>query len=324
MAFGQGGEAGERSDGVAGGEVGEDLCPVVEQGGDVALAGVEARPRPGEGGGQMMHGGGRDEAILLAMPQMHRELHGREIQAPRAGHEGCIQAHTGRAGPQGLQVGAERGTAHCRPGQGTPVGAAQNGLRAALFQMLGADSTFQRTKEQIAYAVRQYGLPEDLKLSVHSGSDKFSIYPAMARVLRRSGAGVHLKTAGTTWLEELIGLAEAGGEALDLARQVYAEAYAHREELCGPYAAVIDIDEAKLPPPDEVNRWSSQQYAAALRHDQACPLFNLHVRQLLHVGYKVAAKMGERYLRMLEQCEKQIAPNVTGNLYERHIKAVMS
>jgi hypothetical protein len=176
----------------------------------------------------------------------------------------------------------------------------------------------------IAHAVQSYNLPADLKLSVHSGSDKFSIYPAMGRVIRRFGAGVHLKTAGTTWLEELIGLAEAGGEALALAREIYAEAHAHRDELCRPYAAVIDIDEAKLPAPDEVGRWPSEQYAAALRHDPACRLFNPHVRQLLHVGYKVAAKMGRRYLGMLEQCEPHIARNVTGNLYERHIKPVMS
>ena len=33
----------------------------------------------------------------------------------------------------------------------------------------------------IDYAVKEFGLPQDLKLSVHSGSDKFSIYPIMAR-----------------------------------------------------------------------------------------------------------------------------------------------
>src|SRR5436190_11949368 len=99
----------------------------------------------------------------------------------------------------------------------------------------------------IAYAVGQYGLPGTSKLSVHSGSDKFSIYAPIRRALRKFGAGVHLKTAGTTWLEELIGLAEAGGDGLDLAKQVYAKAFEHRDALCEPYASVIDIDYAKLP-----------------------------------------------------------------------------
>jgi hypothetical protein len=172
----------------------------------------------------------------------------------------------------------------------------------------------------ITCAVARYGLPANLKLSVHSGSDKFSIYPAIRRALERFDAGVHVKTAGTTWLEELIGLAEAGGEALDLAKEVYRGAYEHREELCGPYAAVIDIDAAQLPPPAEVAGWSSERFVAALRHDPTCPDFNPHLRQLLHVGYKIAAKMGSRYLAMLRAAKETVSRNVTYNLYERHIR----
>jgi hypothetical protein len=172
----------------------------------------------------------------------------------------------------------------------------------------------------IAFASRQYGLPANLKLSVHSGSDKFSIYAPIRRALQGCGAGVHLKTAGTTWLEELIGLAEAGGDGLDLAKQVYAKAYEKRDALCEPYATVIDIDYAKLPDPRVVNGWNSEQFTAALRHDQKNPCFNPDLRQLLHVGFKVAAKMGDKYLKMLETCEPSISHNVTENLFERHIK----
>ncbi len=172
----------------------------------------------------------------------------------------------------------------------------------------------------IAFATRQYALPANLKLSVHSGSDKFSIYAPIRRALQRFGAGVHLKTAGTTWLEELIGLAEAGGEGLDLAKQVYAKAFENRDALCEPYATVIDIDYAKLPDPATVNDWSSGQYTSALRHDQKNPGFNPDLRQLLHVGFKVAAKMGDKYLKMLDTCEASISRNVTENLFERHIK----
>jgi hypothetical protein len=172
----------------------------------------------------------------------------------------------------------------------------------------------------IAFAIREYGLPDTLKLSVHSGSDKFSIYKPIREAIRRTGAGLHLKTAGTTWLEELIGLAEAGPEGLALAKEVYAQAYGHKEELCEPYASVIDIDYAKLPSPATVNGWTAEQYTGALRHVQSNPSFNPNVRQLLHVGYKVAAKMGERYLGMLRQSEESIARNVTENIFERHIR----
>jgi len=174
----------------------------------------------------------------------------------------------------------------------------------------------------IGYAVKQYGLPDDLKLSIHSGSDKFSIYPAVHRTMMRTGAGVHLKTAGTTWLEELIGLAEAGGEGLALAKEVYAEALKHREELCAPYASVIDIDQRKLPAAEEVNGWTSEQYTSALRHVESNPAYNSSFRQLLHVGFKVAAKMGTRYLNLLEANEAVIAKNVTENLFDRHIAPV--
>jgi hypothetical protein len=172
----------------------------------------------------------------------------------------------------------------------------------------------------IAHAVRQYGLPGNLKLSVHSGSDKFSIYPIIRQALARHGAGVHLKTAGTTWLEEIIGLAEAGGEGLALTKEIYAEALAHIDELCAPYATVIDIDRARLPDAGQVRGWTSEQFVRAVRHNQADAQFNPNVRQLLHVGFKVAAKMGDRYLRQLEACEASIEKNVTENLYERHIR----
>ncbi len=172
----------------------------------------------------------------------------------------------------------------------------------------------------IAFAVREFGLPADLKLSVHSGSDKFSIYAPIRRTLRRTGAGLHLKTAGTTWLEELIGLAAAGGDGLTLAKEVYREALDHIDALCGPYAAVIDIDRRKLPSIGEVSDWSGPQFVGALRHDPRSSNYNQHLRQLLHVGYKVAAQMGKRYTGALEKHEAIIAENVTENLFDRHLK----
>jgi tagaturonate epimerase len=172
----------------------------------------------------------------------------------------------------------------------------------------------------IAYAVENYGLPSTLKLSVHSGSDKFSIYEPMKRMLHKFDAGVHIKTAGTNWLEELIGLAEGGGEGLVMAKEIYADSYAHEAELCKPYATVIDIDPAKLPTPARVNAWSSSQFVNALRHDQKCPEFNPSLRQLLHVGFKIAAKKGNSYLDLVDEYKVDISRNVTANLFERHIK----
>jgi hypothetical protein len=172
----------------------------------------------------------------------------------------------------------------------------------------------------IAFAIQRYGLPNNLKLSVHSGSDKFSIYAPIRRALGRTGAGLHVKTAGTTWLEEVIGLAEAGGDGLALAKEIYAEAFDHVDELCAPYATVIEIDCTKLPNAATVRSWTSEQFTSALRHMPGAKDFNPNLRQLLHVGYKIAARKGNSYLDALEKFEPVVSRNVTENLYHRHIK----
>jgi tagaturonate epimerase len=171
----------------------------------------------------------------------------------------------------------------------------------------------------ITHAVAMYRLPKNLKLSVHSGSDKFSLYPIIRRALQKTDVGIHIKTAGTTWLEELIGLAEAGGDGLVLVKEIYLEALSHVEELCAPYAAIIDIDRAKLPDSAAVSTWSGAEFAGALRHIPSNPLFNPSFRQLLHVSFKLAAKKGNAYLDLLKSNEAVVAKNVTENLFTRHL-----
>jgi len=185
------------------------------------------------------------------------------------------------------------------------------------------EKEFNEDLAVIAFAIKKFGLPPTLKLSVHSGSDKFSLYEPMRRALQKFDAGVHIKTAGTTWLEELIGLAEAGGDGLEIAKEIYAYAMDHVDEFCAPYASVIDIDKSKLPSAATVNSWNSSQFVSALRHDQKNPAYNPSFRQLLHVSFKVAAKKGDRYLNALKKHEAIVAKNVTENLFERHMKPLL-
>lgn len=174
----------------------------------------------------------------------------------------------------------------------------------------------------INFAVEEFGLPVNLKLSVHSGSDKFSIYAPIKKAMKKFNTGLHLKTAGTTWLEEIIGLALAGGCGLDIAKEVYSQALEHFDELAAPYATVIDIDKAKLPSTDEVSKWDGVKFAKVLRHDQKCRDYNPNFRQLIHIGYKIAAKMGHCYIEALEKYEDTIAKTVMENIYDRHIKRI--
>jgi hypothetical protein len=172
----------------------------------------------------------------------------------------------------------------------------------------------------LRHAVVRFGLPATLKLSVHSGSDKFSLYPPIAGVLARHDAGLHLKTAGTTWLEELAGLAAAGGGGLALAKDIYAGARPRLRELCAPYATVVAIREERLPSPAEVAGWTAEQFVRALAHNPADAAFNADFRQLLHVGFRVAAEMGRRYTDALGEHAAVIGPRVTANLLERHLR----
>ena len=172
----------------------------------------------------------------------------------------------------------------------------------------------------IDYAVEHFGLPRDLKLSVHSGSDKFSIYPVMGRLIKKYDKGIHVKTAGTSWLEEVIGLSLSGDDGLVLAKSIYAKAYGRMDELCAPYAAVIDIQREQLPSPETVAGWSGEAFAATLRHIPGHPRFNPGFRQLIHVGYKVASEMGATYTDALQRHREVVAQCVTENLYDRHLR----
>jgi tagaturonate epimerase len=171
----------------------------------------------------------------------------------------------------------------------------------------------------IDYAIKEFGLPENLKMSIHSGSDKFAIYPYIGSIIRKYDKGIHIKTAGTTWLEEVIGLAESGGEALIFVKDIYAKSLDKIEELCAPYADVIDIKISALPSKKTISEWDSKKFAASLRNVPGNIDYNPNMRQLVHVAYKLAALRMEEYFRLLDKNEKTVSDCVYENIYERHI-----
>ena len=193
---------------------------------------------------------------------------------------------------------------------------------------VGDAAQFAKEFEQdvlvIDFAVSEFGLPDDLKLSVHSGSDKFTIYPIMAEIIKKHNKGIHVKTAGTTWLEEVIGLAISGDEGLAVAKEIYTKALERKEELCAPYADVIDIDDSQLPSPEEVREWSGEKYGNTLRHIPGHPDYNPNFRQLIHVGYKVAAEMGDKYTGLLKKYADVVGACVEENIYDRHLKRLFN
>ena len=178
---------------------------------------------------------------------------------------------------------------------------------------------FESDLSVIDHAVKEFGLPGNLKMSIHSGSDKFAIYPYIGSIITKSGKGIHLKTAGTTWLEEVIGLAESGGEGLGFAKEIYIKSLEKINELCAPYADVIDIKVSLLPSALEVSNWNASRFSNSIKHIPGNPDYDPNMRQLLHVAYKLAASDMKNYFRLLEENEPVVSKCVFENIYNRHI-----
>jgi tagaturonate epimerase len=104
------------------------------------------------------------------------------------------------------------------------------------------------------------------KLSIHSGSDKFTIYPIFAE---HCGSLVHLKTAGTSYLEALRATADLDPA---LFREILGFAFDHYEEDKASYHVSADINKVKRP--DE------------LADDKLAGVLDIFDgRQLLHVTF---------------------------------------
>ena len=124
------------------------------------------------------------------------------------------------------------------------------------------------------------------KLSLHSGSDKFSIYPIAARL---AGGLVHLKTAGTSYLEALRAIAQA---APVLFREMLAFARERYETERATYHVSAQL--ANVPAPD------------ALKDTDLPGLFEqFDARQVLHVTFgSVLDRFGDRLRATLQEHEE--------------------
>ena len=95
-----------------------------------------------------------------------------------------------------------------------------------------------------AAIARQFG---PYKLSLHSGSDKFSIYPVVAHL---TGGLVHLKTAGTSYLEALRTIAAVNPTFF---REIYEFALERYNNDRISYHVSAELERAPLP--DTVINW---------------------------------------------------------------------
>jgi len=143
------------------------------------------------------------------------------------------------------------------------------------------------------------------KISIHSGSDKFSIYPLVAEL---TDGLVHLKTAGTSYLEAVRAISRIDP---GLFRQIYTFARACYETDKASYH--VSADMAKVPP---VSKLSDQQLPASL--DQ------FDTRQMLHVtfGSVLTAEGGEKFRKRFYaglEAQEEVHYEVLAKHIGRHV-----
>jgi hypothetical protein len=169
---------------------------------------------------------------------------------------------------------------------------------------IGDISAFERDFAGHAAIARHFG---PYKLSLHSGSDKFSIYPIAARLTQGL---VHLKTAGTSYLEALRTIAAVDA---DLFREIYLFARQHFETDKVSYHVSARLDCAPLP--EDV-------------HDCTTLLDQFDARQILHIAFgsvltgRVADgnyRFRDRFISMLRDHAEMYANNLERH-FIRHLK----
>ena len=127
---------------------------------------------------------------------------------------------------------------------------------------IGDIAQFEKEIKVHAAIARHFGY----KLSIHSGSDKFSVFPAIGRETRGK---FHVKTAGTNWLEAMRVTAEADPS---LYREIHKYALSAFDEAKKFYHVTTDL--SKIPD------------VSAIRDEELEKLFeNNDVRQLIHITY---------------------------------------
>jgi len=147
---------------------------------------------------------------------------------------------------------------------------------------------------------RRYG---NYKISVHSGSDKFSAYPAVGE---ETGGRLHLKTSGTSWLEALRTVALYDHE---LYREIHAFVVDYYPTALSFYHITADF--AAIPALESVADEGLANY-----------LEDPNARQMLHISYGGILQNNElrdKLYASLHEHEEEYAKLLRRH-FERHIE----
>jgi len=142
------------------------------------------------------------------------------------------------------------------------------------------------------------------RLSLHSGSDKFSVYPSF---FRETGGILHVKTSGTSWLSALEVIME---NTPDLFRAIYKIAYQTLEDNLKAYS--LSLSRADFPP--DLEKVDDRDLPGFFFQDK--------VRQMLHIAYgPILEAFGDRLKEVLFAQEEKHYEKVSNNI-ERHLSVL--
>jgi len=168
---------------------------------------------------------------------------------------------------------------------------------------------FEEYLEEVVKISKKFGF----RISIHSGSDKFSLYPIISRVTKNN---FHLKTAGTHYLEELKIVAR---HDLDLFREIYYFSLEQFQKDRATYELSANLDNIR-----DLSKLNGQQIASLLDSGFG----NDDLRQVLHVTYGsvLTARGNNETFRFADRCFAILKKNekehfeVLGNHIKRHLK----
>ncbi|GIN72564.1 hypothetical protein J14TS2_30390 [Bacillus sp. J14TS2] len=129
---------------------------------------------------------------------------------------------------------------------------------------IGDIEQFERELSEHALIAEHFGY----KLSIHSGSDKFKVFPIISKYTKGI---LHIKTAGTNWLEAIRVVANTNPS---LYRRMHMYALDHFEEALAYYHVTPDLN--SITPLEQV---ADEKLADYMNHEAA--------RQLFHVTYGI-------------------------------------
>lgn len=167
------------------------------------------------------------------------------------------------------------------------VGDFQKGI-----DFIGDRDAFEASFRQHAAIAEAFG---DYKLSIHSGSDKFSIYPIMGR---HAGGRLHLKTAGTSYLEALRVVAR---HAPELFRAIVDFAFERFEADRKTYHVTTDLD--AIPAPADVS--DADLEATYLDDDNGRQLLHITYGSVLTARQKGASRFRDQIVAVLNEHEEE-------------------